>query len=85
MYYTKNVIKSQSIKDAAMFNRSEWISEADQYIQRFAILYKAQIQRNQKEVLKELTAIELGILNLIEWEPLIPLKTIAEYNCGEFL
>lgn len=60
--------------------RGKWLSEVDRYIHRFAVLYKTQFQQNQKPMLKELTPIELGILNLIEWDPGISLKDIISYT-----
>jgi len=60
-------------------NSSDWISRIDRHIHQFAILYKTQFQSNLKPVLKELTPIELGILNLIEWDPEISFKKIAAF------
>lgn len=62
-----------------MDNRGEWIAQIDRYIHRFAVLYKTRFQHDRGALEQKLTPLEIGILNIMEWEPGASLKEIVEY------
>lgn len=58
---------------------NEWILKLDMLTHRFGVLYKSKFEpENMPEELKTLSALELGVLNLLEWKPDLYVKNIIE-------